>query len=115
MTTKRVTVYITSLVIDLLGGTEISPGQKIGISPDVVEPWEGALTFAFFPVLVAIAYWADRGAFDSIFAADKVRPSSRCGRVGIYQGYKESSSLHSEWSTPPYGWTSSSWPTIMLT
>ena len=82
MTTKRVTVYITSLVIDLLGGTEISPGQKIGISPDVVEPWEGALTFAFFPVLVAIAYWADRGAFDSIFAADKVRPLSRCGRVG---------------------------------
>lgn len=32
-------------------------------SPDVIEVWEGVLTFAFFPVLVIIAYLADIGAF----------------------------------------------------
>jgi len=32
------------------------------ISPDVVEVWEGALTFFFFPALLGIAYGADIGA-----------------------------------------------------
>ncbi|ODM88768.1 Sodium/calcium exchanger 1 [Orchesella cincta] len=31
------------------------------ISPNVVETWEAALTFLFFPLLVLIAWWADRG------------------------------------------------------
>jgi len=31
------------------------------ISPDVVEVWEGVLTFCFFPLLVVIAYMADIG------------------------------------------------------
>ena len=35
-------------------------------SPDVVEPWEGALTFAFFPMLVAIAFYADKGGFEKL-------------------------------------------------
>lgn len=30
-------------------------------SPDVVEVWEGVLTFVFFPILVVVAYAADRG------------------------------------------------------
>ena len=30
------------------------------ISPNVVESWEAVLTFLFFPVLVLIAWWADR-------------------------------------------------------
>ena len=38
------------------------------ISPNIVEVWEGALTFAFFPMLVYLAYLADSGAFT--FKAD---------------------------------------------
>lgn len=34
-------------------------------SPDVVEPWEGILTFLFFPLLVGLAYGADRNWFSS--------------------------------------------------
>mmetsp|Transcript_50674 Transcript_50674/g.147435 ORF Transcript_50674/g.147435 Transcript_50674/m.147435 type:complete len:815 (-) Transcript_50674:167-2611(-) len=33
------------------------------ISPNIVEVWEGVLTFLFFPVLVTVAYLADRGYF----------------------------------------------------
>eukprot|EP00746_Dinoflagellata_sp_MGD_P165857 gnl/MRDRNA2_/MRDRNA2_95376_c0_seq1.p1 gnl/MRDRNA2_/MRDRNA2_95376_c0~~gnl/MRDRNA2_/MRDRNA2_95376_c0_seq1.p1 ORF type:complete len:873 (-),score=180.74 gnl/MRDRNA2_/MRDRNA2_95376_c0_seq1:197-2815(-) len=32
-------------------------------SPDVVEIWEGLLTFLFFPILVTLAYMADIGLF----------------------------------------------------
>lgn len=31
------------------------------ISPDVVDIWEAVLTFLFFPILVLLAWWADRG------------------------------------------------------
>uniref|UniRef100_A0A7S1JYZ2 Calx-beta domain-containing protein n=1 Tax=Vitrella brassicaformis TaxID=1169539 RepID=A0A7S1JYZ2_9ALVE len=34
-----------------------------GSSPDVVEPWEGVLTFIFFPMLVTLAFMADKGYF----------------------------------------------------
>ncbi|EGB06591.1 hypothetical protein AURANDRAFT_28918, partial [Aureococcus anophagefferens] len=34
-------------------------------SPDVVEIWEAIFTFLFFPILVALAYAADRGYFDT--------------------------------------------------
>lgn len=34
-------------------------------SPDVVEIWEGLLTFLFFPILVVLAYMADIGMFSS--------------------------------------------------
>jgi len=30
------------------------------ISPDVVDLWEAIVTFALFPALVLIAWWADR-------------------------------------------------------
>ncbi|CAE8688309.1 unnamed protein product, partial [Polarella glacialis] len=33
----------------------------MGISPNVVEWWEGTLTFFFFPILVTLAYLADIG------------------------------------------------------
>merc|ERR1719428_1516799 len=33
------------------------------ISPDVVEVWEGLLTFLYFPILVSLAYMADIGYF----------------------------------------------------
>eukprot|EP00043_Microstomoeca_roanoka_P019629 m.224092 g.224092 ORF g.224092 m.224092 type:complete len:835 (-) comp17030_c1_seq1:466-2970(-) len=36
----------------------------VGISPNVVEVWEGVVTFLLFPVLLALSYYADRGAFD---------------------------------------------------
>jgi len=32
-------------------------------SPDLVEVWEGVLTLLFFPILVAVAFAADRGMF----------------------------------------------------
>jgi len=35
-------------------------------SPDVVEPWEGIVTFLFFPVLVVLAYLADIGYFSRV-------------------------------------------------
>jgi solute carrier family 8 (sodium/calcium exchanger) len=33
------------------------------ISPDVVDIWEGVLTFLYFPILVILAYCADKGYF----------------------------------------------------
>jgi len=33
------------------------------VSPNVVEIWEGVLTFLFFPLLVTLAYLVDRGYF----------------------------------------------------
>ena len=33
------------------------------VSPDEVEVWEAGLTLIFFPVLVALAYTADRDFF----------------------------------------------------
>jgi solute carrier family 8 (sodium/calcium exchanger) len=30
-------------------------------TPDYVDLWEAILTFIFFPLMVAIAWWADRG------------------------------------------------------
>lgn len=32
-------------------------------SPDIVDIWEGVATFLFFPILVSVAYAADRGVF----------------------------------------------------
>jgi solute carrier family 8 (sodium/calcium exchanger) len=38
----------------------------MGISPNVVELWEGVLTFLFFPILTVIAFAADKGYFGAI-------------------------------------------------
>jgi len=35
----------------------------MGTSPNIVEVWEGVLTFLFFPLLVTLAFIADRGYF----------------------------------------------------
>jgi solute carrier family 8 (sodium/calcium exchanger) len=35
------------------------------VSPDVVEPWEGVLSFLYFPLLVILAYLADKGYFSA--------------------------------------------------
>jgi len=37
------------------------------ITPDVIDVWEGVLTFIFFPVLILLAYMADRGYFSVAF------------------------------------------------
>lgn len=29
------------------------------ISPDIIDSWEAAITLAFFPIMVSLAYWAD--------------------------------------------------------
>lgn len=41
---------------------------------DIVDPWEGCITLAFFPVLLALAYFADKGYFHK---GSKVHPASR--------------------------------------
>lgn len=37
----------------------------VAFSEEMVEPWEGVLTFLFFPLLVALSYMADIGMFGS--------------------------------------------------
>lgn len=32
-------------------------------TPDIVEPWEGIMTFVYFPILVVLSYVADTGMF----------------------------------------------------
>eukprot|EP00747_Dinoflagellata_sp_TGD_P025732 gnl/TRDRNA2_/TRDRNA2_131445_c0_seq4.p1 gnl/TRDRNA2_/TRDRNA2_131445_c0~~gnl/TRDRNA2_/TRDRNA2_131445_c0_seq4.p1 ORF type:complete len:899 (-),score=202.17 gnl/TRDRNA2_/TRDRNA2_131445_c0_seq4:331-2916(-) len=44
-------------------------------SPDVIEPWEGIITFLYFPVLVVLAWMMDKGMFS------KEKPQLACGRV----------------------------------
>mmetsp|Transcript_114708 Transcript_114708/g.319473 ORF Transcript_114708/g.319473 Transcript_114708/m.319473 type:complete len:825 (+) Transcript_114708:95-2569(+) len=44
----------------------------MGISRNVVEWWEGLLTFLFFPLLVCLAYLADKGYFSKV---PKIRTS----------------------------------------
>ena len=36
------------------------------LSPDMIEPWEGLVTFLFFPLLVAFAYLLDIRYFDRV-------------------------------------------------
>ena len=38
----------------------------VAFSEDMVEPWEGILTFLFFPLLVILSYMADIGMFGSV-------------------------------------------------
>jgi solute carrier family 8 (sodium/calcium exchanger) len=38
------------------------------VSPDVVEWWEGVLTFMFFPFMCVLAYLADKGVFHKMFS-----------------------------------------------
>merc|ERR1719150_2906162 len=46
-------------------------------TPDVVDLWEAIVTFLFFPVLVVIAFFADKGHFNKIFCQGEERPSEK--------------------------------------
>ena len=34
---------------------------------DIIDVWEAVITFLFFPLLVVLAYLADKGYFNKIF------------------------------------------------
>merc|ERR1712203_1112214 len=46
-------------------------------SPDKVDLWEAIVTFLFFPILVVIAFLADKGHFNKIFCQGEERPSEK--------------------------------------
>eukprot|EP00929_Paragymnodinium_shiwhaense_P063163 TRINITY_DN31572_c1_g3_i1.p1 TRINITY_DN31572_c1_g3~~TRINITY_DN31572_c1_g3_i1.p1 ORF type:complete len:829 (-),score=228.03 TRINITY_DN31572_c1_g3_i1:145-2631(-) len=46
-------------------------------SPNVVEPWEGIVTFLYFPVLVSLAYLTDQGCFSGSGEAPKLGTRDR--------------------------------------
>lgn len=48
-----------------------------GPSPDLIEPWEGVMTFMFCPIMVIIAYLADKGYFDE--GEDEVEEAQMSG------------------------------------
>lgn len=52
------------------------------ISPNVVEVWEGAVTFFGFPVLVYLAYLIDIGFFSKVSISVKVRGRARGSASG---------------------------------
>ena len=45
-------------------------------SKDVIEIWEAVLTFLFFPILVIIAYAADKGWLNMLFCQDPAKQSN---------------------------------------
>lgn len=55
-------------------------------SPDVVSVWEGLLTFAFFPLLVIIAWGADRKFNFYRYLRKRVRRQKRQGVVVVQTG-----------------------------
>ena len=55
-------------------------------SPDIVSVWEGLLTFAFFPVLVLVAWGADRKFSFYRYLRKRVRRQKRQGVVVVQTG-----------------------------
>jgi len=56
-------------------------------SPNIIDIWEGALTFLFFPLLVGLAYFADCGGLSRLFGSkSEHRPSQSI--VGVDKGPK---------------------------
>jgi solute carrier family 8 (sodium/calcium exchanger) len=55
------------------------------ITPDIVDLWEGLITFLFFPVLVTLAYMADKG----MFSGKKEREEVVSSRVTAAEMSKE--------------------------
>jgi len=43
----------------------------VASSPDIIDIWEAVVTFLFFPLLVVLAYLADKGYFNKIFCQAK--------------------------------------------
>ena len=48
-------------------------------SPEIIEPWEGLVTFLGFPVLVVLAYLLDIGYFSKVWPVTR-HHSRRYGR-----------------------------------
>ena len=63
-------------------------------SPDVVEPWEGCCTLAFFPVLVVVSYMADIGYFKSVESEDPVAQQGGIGTEVCHTPIISSSDLN---------------------
>jgi len=61
---KEVPVYICTAAFSILAYLWLLV-ILLGISPNVVEPWEGVLTFLFFPILTVLAFVADKGFFST--------------------------------------------------
>jgi len=47
------------------------------ITPERVDVWEAVVTFLFFPILVVIAYIADKGYFDKLFCQDPSKKTEK--------------------------------------
>eukprot|EP00929_Paragymnodinium_shiwhaense_P032520 TRINITY_DN18014_c0_g1_i1.p1 TRINITY_DN18014_c0_g1~~TRINITY_DN18014_c0_g1_i1.p1 ORF type:complete len:845 (+),score=169.45 TRINITY_DN18014_c0_g1_i1:125-2659(+) len=59
---KEFGVYVVTAVFSLVAYLWLSFILSVN-SPSIVEPWEGIMTFLYFPILVWVAYAADRGCF----------------------------------------------------
>jgi len=59
---KEVPVYICTATFSVLAYLWLLV-ILLGSSPHVVEPWEGIATFLFFPLLISLAFAADKGWF----------------------------------------------------
>merc|ERR1719495_1947398 len=59
----------------------------VAISPNVVEVWEAVVTFLFFPVLVLVAYAADKGWLNVLFCQSpkQLADSKRQIELGNFQ------------------------------
>ena len=52
-------------------------------SKDVIEIWEAVLTFLFFPMLVIIAYAADKGWLNVLFCQDPAKLSNKQQQIEL--------------------------------
>ena len=53
------------------------------VSRDLIEIWEAVLTFLFFPVLVMIAYTADKGWLNILFCQDPAKLSNKQQQIEL--------------------------------
>ena len=53
------------------------------ISKDVVEIWEAVLTFLLFPILVIIAYAADKGWLDVLFCQNAAKLTNKQQQIEL--------------------------------
>lgn len=72
---KETQVYLVTATFSIFAYAWLLLVLK-GFSPNVVEPWEGIFTFLFFPILVFVAYLADRGHINP-FGSQKLTSSSK--------------------------------------
>ena len=53
------------------------------ISKDLIEIWEAVLTFLFFPLLVTIAYSADKGWLNVLFCQDQAKLNTKQQQIEL--------------------------------